>query len=274
MLRSTALRAPLRIQTRTERLWETIQQEIEPLTTIHGQLEPTRSCTGEITLKTPRRTAKMGTLSLMYLITRGWESTLVEAGRSLAQWGVSEQRTMQQKTFTTGQVENRLEQSPLNKLTYLFVLATLSASAIADGAVSAVKDEAKIMLSASGSSCWVSLSRNRENGALEMYLDDKKEASDVTSLISLADSVIYATGPVYGSPGIRSLTCGHKPKILVSAKNISKGYPAGTDYFELEKYDQGLVSYLYIRDIDSADLDKLRAAKNKRQWRRTLLLTR
>lgn len=107
-----------------------------------------------------------------------------------------------------------------------------------------------------------------------MYLDDKKEALDVTSLIPLTDTVIYATGPIYGKPGIHSLACGHEPRTLVSAKNISKGYPAGADYFELEKYDQGVVSYLYIRDIDSADLDKMRSAKNKRRWRRTLSLVK
>ena len=170
----------------------------------------------------------------------------------------------------------RLGQSPLSKLAlpHLLVLAALSASAIADGAVSAVRDETRVTLSAAGGSCQVSLRRNRENGALEMYLDDKKEALDVTSLIPLTDTVIYATGPIYGKPGIHSLACGHEPRTLVSAKNISKGYPAGADYFELEKYDQGVVSYLYIRDIDSADLDKMRSAKNKRRWRRTLSLVK
>lgn len=169
-----------------------------------------------------------------------------------------------------------MEQLPFNKLTLtlLLVLATLSASVLADGVVSAAKDETKVTLSAAGSDCQVSLNRNRENGALEMYLDGKKQATDVTSLIPLSGMVIYATGPIYGEPGIHSLSCGHEPMTLVSAKNISKGYPAGADYFELEKYDKGVVSYLYLRDIDSADLDKMRSAKNKRPWRRTLSLVK
>jgi hypothetical protein len=171
---------------------------------------------------------------------------------------------------------SRLGQSPLGRLalSLLVVSATLSTSAIADGAVSAVRDETKVTLRATGGTCQVSLSRNRENGALEMYLDGEREAPDVTSLIPLADQVIYATGPIYGEPGIHSLACGHEPRTLVSAKNISKGYPAGADYFELEKYERGVVSYLYVRDIDSSDLDEMKSAKNKRRWRRTLSLVK
>jgi hypothetical protein len=177
---------------------------------------------------------------------------------------------------TRGQAGGKLEQLPFNRLTLtlLLVLATLSASLLASGAVSALKGETTLKLSAVGSDCQVSLTRNRENGALEMYLDGEKQAPDVTSLIPLTGMVIYATGPIYGEPGIHSLSCGHEPKTLVSAKNISKGYPAGADYFELEKYDNGVVSYLYLPDVDSADFDKMQAAKNKRPWRRTVSLVK
>jgi hypothetical protein len=153
-------------------------------------------------------------------------------------------------------------------------MATVSVAAYADRPIPAVKDKTTVRLSANGGACEVSLKRNQENGALEMYLDGKKAATDVTSLIALKDAVIYATGPIYGEPKISSLTCGNDSRTLVMAKNTSKYYPAGIDYFELEKYDAGTVSYLYIRDIDSPDLEKMRSAKHKGPWRRTLMLAK
>lgn len=159
-------------------------------------------------------------------------------------------------------------------IAHLLASVTLSMSASASGSVAAITTDATTTLTADGGTCQVQLTRNRENGALELYVDGKKLAPDVTSLIPLSDRVVYATGPIYGEPGIHSLACGHAPKVLVSAKNVSKGYPAGADYFELEKYDDAVVSYLYIRDVDSPDLEKMRSAKDKGRWRRTLRVAR
>ena len=120
--------------------------------------------------------------------------------------------------------------------------------------------------------CAATLTQSPEGGFLQLSVGQDfnrltRIADDITAIAWVApDLLVYSASPMYGKPGIFLLKCGDEPKssVLVPPKHIDRGYPDGTDYFEIHSIDGNHVSYYYAVDVDKADFTKLRSTANLR----------
>jgi hypothetical protein len=120
--------------------------------------------------------------------------------------------------------------------------------------------------------CTAVLEQSPMGGFLQLYIraghgHRTHIADDITGVMWMnGDSLFYSASPVYGVPGIFSVTCNHKQKVntLVSPRNISKIYPNGADYFELRTIEDKKIEYYYARDVDKIDFTHLHSHKNLR----------
>ena len=97
-------------------------------------------------------------------------------------------------------------------------------------------------------------------------------ADDVTGIAWLSGTeLVYAVGPVYGSPGVFLVDCVSptpKPVTLVAAKTFNSAYPKGADFFELKSVAGRRIIYYYGHDVDAIDFKLLRSAPNERSIER------
>ncbi len=87
--------------------------------------------------------------------------------------------------------------------------------------------------------------------------------NDVTGMIWASDkTLVYTTSPIYGKPGMYVFDCNsNHMKRIVSPGTITKAYPDGADYFELQGISRGnppIVHFYYVPDVDKADFNKFR----------------
>lgn len=89
---------------------------------------------------------------------------------------------------------------------------------------------------------------------------------DINGLIWINETeIIYSVSPIYGKPGIYIFNCVEKKeKLIINPKSISASFPMGSDYFELEKYEdlKKEITYFYASDIDSINFKNFRNEQN------------
>jgi hypothetical protein len=88
-------------------------------------------------------------------------------------------------------------------------------------------------------------------------------ADDVTGMAWVGGhTFVYTTSPIYGVPGVYVCRCGsNKAKRIVAPRTISKAYPDGEDFFELEGVSHGkpvTVYFYYAPDVDTVDFANFR----------------
>ncbi|MBW2058022.1 MAG: hypothetical protein JRJ26_11050 [Deltaproteobacteria bacterium] len=86
---------------------------------------------------------------------------------------------------------------------------------------------------------------------------------DITGIAWISKHyLIYSVSPIYGQPGIFLLDCRSlETKTIVGPRNISKAYPNGSDYFELQSFSRdlsGTIYFYYAPDVDQVDFVQFR----------------
>lgn len=79
------------------------------------------------------------------------------------------------------------------------------------------------------------------------------------------DLLVFSVAPIYGKPGICKFSCTDGTMIkLVAAKTISKAYPDGADFFELQRLDakNSIIYYYYHPDIGATSLNQDKWTRN------------
>lgn len=75
-------------------------------------------------------------------------------------------------------------------------------------------------------------------------------------------TLVYATSPIYGVPGIYVYGCdSNKTQRIVAPRTLNKAYPSGTDFFELKCISRRkpvTVYFYYAPDVDMVDFTKFR----------------
>ena len=73
------------------------------------------------------------------------------------------------------------------------------------------------------------------SGGYKELIIKKRKLIDVESFKVKENNLFYATSPVYGQPEIGQLNCKNgEIKTIVKAKNFTKSYPKGSDFFRLK----------------------------------------
>jgi hypothetical protein len=113
--------------------------------------------------------------------------------------------------------------------------------------------------------CEVTLKTSERGGFLILTMDknDPSSVNDVTGMIWASDkTLVYTTSPIYGKPGIYVFDCdSNHVKRIVSPGTITKAYPDGADYFELQDISREyplIVYFYYAPDVDKVDFNKFR----------------
>jgi hypothetical protein len=113
--------------------------------------------------------------------------------------------------------------------------------------------------------CEVTLKISERGGFLILTTGKNVRSSvnDVTGMIWASDkTLVYTTSPIYGKPGVYIIDCNsNHMKRIVSPWTITKAYPDGADYFELQSITRGnptVVHFYYAPDVDSVDFEKFR----------------
>lgn len=93
--------------------------------------------------------------------------------------------------------------------------------------------------------------------------DDKIEKNiidDVTGMTWISQNeLVYTVSPIYGKPGIFIFDCNfNQIKRILGPKTVSKAYPDGADFFELQGFRDGTIYFYYTSDVDSADFRRFR----------------
>ena len=95
------------------------------------------------------------------------------------------------------------------------------------------------------------------------------EISDITGLRVIDNILFFSTSPIYGKPEVGAINCQTEKRYnLIKAKNITKGYMDGSDYFKIKsvkKIPGGYgykVFYYYIADIDNGEMKKIKTLSN------------
>ena len=91
----------------------------------------------------------------------------------------------------------------------------------------------------------------------------RSSVNDVTGMIWASDkTLVYTTSPIYGKPGVYMIDCNsNHMKRIVSPGTITKAYPDGADYFELQGVSRGnptIVHFYYAPNVDNVDFNKFR----------------
>ncbi len=122
--------------------------------------------------------------------------------------------------------------------------------------------------------CEASLKTSDRGGFLMLTTgqDGRISVNDVTGMIWAADrTLVYTTSPIYGKPGLYVFDCDSSHvKRIVSPGTITKAYPDGADYFELQGISRGdpaIVNFYYAPDVDKVDFNTFRAPANLFQVR-------
>lgn len=119
---------------------------------------------------------------------------------------------------------------------------------------------------APGSNCTASLRTDPMGGGKSLVVKAGKEklnlANDVSGIAWLDSSrLVFSVSPVYGKPGLFEYNCTSKEKrTILPPKNITKAYPDGTDFIELQRIvsDGGVIFFYYSPDVDKTDLSFFR----------------
>jgi hypothetical protein len=85
-------------------------------------------------------------------------------------------------------------------------------------------------------------------------------AKDVTGMIWFGGhTLVYTGGPIYGIPGVYVYSCdSDKVKRIIAPRTITKAYPDGADFFELEGISSGkpaTVYFYYAPDVDKVNFE-------------------
>lgn len=113
------------------------------------------------------------------------------------------------------------------------------------------------------------LEKNIRDGSFVEIKIGQNVLIDVESYKEFDDNLFFATGPIFGKPEIGVIDCITGKRItIVKAKNISKAYPNGADYFRLKFVkkikNEFLIKYYYGFDVDKLDFKKLEITQNSR----------
>ena len=108
-------------------------------------------------------------------------------------------------------------------------------------------------------------------GGHKVLIYKDSEVSDITGLKVIDNILFFSTSPIYGKPEVGAINCQTGKKYnLIKAKNITKGYMDGSDYFKIKsvkKIPGGYgykVFYYYIADIDNGEMKKIETLSNLR----------
>lgn len=83
----------------------------------------------------------------------------------------------------------------------------------------------------------------------------KGQTKDIDDLTGVAFSseryLVFTTSPMYGRAGIFLFNCAAKTiNQIVSPSHMTLAYPAGTDYYLLQKVDHATIYFYYAQDVD------------------------
>ncbi len=108
--------------------------------------------------------------------------------------------------------------------------------------------------------CRATLKTSSLGGFLVLTLGRKagKRIDDVTGIAWVSgDTLVYTTSPSYGIPGVFAYSCDSNGiKRLAAPRTLSKAYPNGADYFELQGISSAnpvTVYFYYAPDVDAMD---------------------
>jgi len=86
---------------------------------------------------------------------------------------------------------------------------------------------------------------------------DTALSTDITAVAVINDSVIaYSGSPIYGIPGLFLFDFNKKVvECIVPPSNFKKGFPDGTDYFEIDRVDlkSEEILFWHLEDLDNVD---------------------
>jgi len=100
---------------------------------------------------------------------------------------------------------------------------------------------------------------NEMGGSVELWIPgiDTALSVDINNAAVLEPSVIaYSGDPIYGKPGLFLFYFeGKKVKCIVPPSNFKKGFPDGTDYFEIYRVDlkNEEIFFWHLKDLDDVD---------------------
>lgn len=91
----------------------------------------------------------------------------------------------------------------------------------------------------------------------------RMRAEDITGMAWVGGhTLVYTTSPIYGVPGVFVYKCdASKSKRIVAPQSISKAYPDGDDYFELEgvSMTEPITAFFYYApQVDKVDFGNFR----------------
>jgi hypothetical protein len=89
------------------------------------------------------------------------------------------------------------------------------------------------------------------------------KVDDITGMAWVSSHTLaYTVSPMYGVPGVYVYVCdGGRAKRIVSPQTLSKAYPDGEDYFELEGVSTKkpiTVYFYYAPSVDNVDFTRFR----------------
>lgn len=87
----------------------------------------------------------------------------------------------------------------------------------------------------------------------------KGQSKDIDDLTGIAFSseryLVFTISPMYGHAGIFLYNCAAKSiNQIVAPSHITLAYPAGTDYYLLQRVDHELIYFYYAQDVDQINL--------------------
>lgn len=121
------------------------------------------------------------------------------------------------------------------------------------------------------SQCIIELKTNGMGGYIDLAISFQKsikelQYSDITGIGWInKDKVVFTASPIYGKSGLYLIDCSKQQVDQIKqAKNKSKTYPEGSDYFELYqiKPSESEVLFYYSKDVDLINFNQFRKDKN------------
>jgi hypothetical protein len=140
----------------------------------------------------------------------------------------------------------------------LFCLAIWTNTALADVPSVVLRDVGSYNLP--DGSCAFSIKNSPKGNFKQLsFPTGKGQSKDVDDLTGVAFSseryLVFTIGPMYGHAGIFLYNCvGKSINQILAPSHVTLAYPAGTDYYMLQKVDHEMIYFYYAPDVDQINL--------------------